>query len=337
MRTDSSASQTRVLPAEPWCMSSTPVVPPATDKCLTAHARRLRVQQVEAAEWYEAAKRKSALTMYIQEKREIRREGLYDNSWGSGLLAEARGGLLRTRVWRARFTGELQTSCALCGECDETLEHVIVGCPNITPPARTMSLPTALGFRIGGDVEQMVVSLSYGTAFFSINIAVAMLLFCVLVTDHVNDPRNPLAASQDNQKGMALTTHLLKTRFIFLLIFLGLFNAEVRGMVGFKFERDILVSFPPSTEAPATSARVAVSCLFPFQIADPDLSLIAEVRQKKSHTWNATIMHQKPVSGEELTNLPPLRLKTVLEKTRAAQCQLSPPPHALYDRGEALR
>ncbi|XP_077554874.1 uncharacterized protein LOC144169535 [Haemaphysalis longicornis] len=119
--------------------------------------------------------------------------------------------------------------------------------------------------------EEMVVSLSYGTAFFSINIAVAMLLFCVLVTD--------------NQKGMALTTHLLKTRFIFLLIFLGLFNAEVRGMVGFKFERDILVSFPPSTEAPATSARV---------IADPDLSLIAEVRQKKSHTWNATIMHQKP-------------------------------------------
>ncbi|KAH9367859.1 hypothetical protein HPB48_003096 [Haemaphysalis longicornis] len=75
-----------------------------TDKCLTAHARRLRVQQVEAAEWYEAAKRKSALTMYIQEKREIRREGLYDNSWGSGLLAEARGGVLRTRVWRVRFT-----------------------------------------------------------------------------------------------------------------------------------------------------------------------------------------------------------------------------------------
>ncbi|KAH9359616.1 hypothetical protein HPB48_010738 [Haemaphysalis longicornis] len=98
--------------------------------------------------------------MYIQEKRRSVERAFYDNSWDSGLLAEARGGVLRTRVWRARFTGELQTSCALCGECDETLEHVIVGCPNITPPARTMSLPTALGFRIGGDVEREVIEVT---------------------------------------------------------------------------------------------------------------------------------------------------------------------------------
>lgn len=119
--------------------------------------------------------------------------------------------------------------------------------------------------------EEMVVSLSYGTAFFSITIAVLMLLFCVLVTD--------------NQKGMVLTTHLFKTRPVFLLIFLGLFNAEVRGVVEIKFERDILVSYPQATPAADAAARM---------MAHHNFSLAGGARPKRSITRNATIMNQQP-------------------------------------------
>lgn len=82
------------------------------------------------------------------------REGLYDNSWGSGLLVEAWGGVLRTRVWRA--TAFL---CPLWGvRRDSGARDRRV--PQHIPPARTMSLPTALGFRIGSSIEREVIEVT---------------------------------------------------------------------------------------------------------------------------------------------------------------------------------
>ncbi|XP_075537377.1 uncharacterized protein LOC142572278 isoform X2 [Dermacentor variabilis] len=74
----------------------------------------------------------------------------------------------------------------------------------------------------------MVVSLSFGVIFFGVSIFFLMLLFSILVTD--------------NQKGMKLMTHACKTRPILLLIFLGLFNAELRGLIQVKYERSAMAT-----------------------------------------------------------------------------------------------
>ncbi|KAH7949133.1 hypothetical protein HPB49_005559 [Dermacentor silvarum] len=115
---------------------------------------RLQVRQREAAAWRKAAEQKSSLELYRSEKLEIRTECCYDNSKGSALLAEAKAGVLRTRIWRERFTEGVSTTCALCGESDETLCHVVLECGGIFP-TRTQALPTALGFKTeeGGAAE----------------------------------------------------------------------------------------------------------------------------------------------------------------------------------------
>ncbi|KAH7979157.1 hypothetical protein HPB49_008508 [Dermacentor silvarum] len=57
-----------------------------------------------------ATEEKSSLKLYRSEKLEIRTECCYDNSKGSALLAEASAGVLRTRIWRARFTEGVSTT-----------------------------------------------------------------------------------------------------------------------------------------------------------------------------------------------------------------------------------
>ncbi|KAH9376412.1 hypothetical protein HPB48_022091 [Haemaphysalis longicornis] len=107
---------------------------------------RAQVQRSEKAEWRGLATAKPSLEVYCTHKEDIRRETLFDNSRGSGLLAEARGGVLRTGVWRARFTTGLSTTCALCGGAEETIAHVVVNCPDILPAARTTAVHVALCF-----------------------------------------------------------------------------------------------------------------------------------------------------------------------------------------------
>ncbi|KAL1437139.1 hypothetical protein MTO96_049128 [Rhipicephalus appendiculatus] len=92
--------------------------------------------------------------------------------------------------------------------------------------------------------EEMVVSLSYGVVFFGASIFFLMLLFAILATD--------------NQKGMTIMTHTCKTRPIFLLIFLGLFNAELRGLIQVKYERAIAVTSMPMTVPPTGPSIAAV-------------------------------------------------------------------------------
>ena len=56
-------------------------------------------------------------------------EHLYDNTRGSRLLAAARGGVLRTRIFRATFEN-IETTCPQCNTAPETLEHIIMECHN---------------------------------------------------------------------------------------------------------------------------------------------------------------------------------------------------------------
>ncbi|KAH9364396.1 hypothetical protein HPB48_012133 [Haemaphysalis longicornis] len=100
---------------------------------------RAQVQRSEKAEWLGLATVKPSLEVYCTYKEDIRQETLYDNSRGNGLLAEARGGVLRTR-WRARFTAGLSTTCAFCGGTKETIAHMVVNCPDVLPTARTTAV-----------------------------------------------------------------------------------------------------------------------------------------------------------------------------------------------------
>ncbi|KAH6920311.1 hypothetical protein HPB50_028700 [Hyalomma asiaticum] len=108
---------------------------------------RQRLREKETDTWQRSSETKSSLALYRSEKLDIRREPFYDNSKGNALLAEARAGVLRTRLWRVRFTEGIVATCAICESADETLRHVTLECGRVLPPAGTTALTTALGFR----------------------------------------------------------------------------------------------------------------------------------------------------------------------------------------------
>ncbi|KAH7947329.1 hypothetical protein HPB52_010083 [Rhipicephalus sanguineus] len=66
-------------------------------------------------------------------KMAIAKEAFYDNSRGSGLLCEARSGVLRTRSLRARCTAERDTMCPLCQDAEETIRHIVLECTGLRP------------------------------------------------------------------------------------------------------------------------------------------------------------------------------------------------------------
>ncbi|KAH9369094.1 hypothetical protein HPB48_016737 [Haemaphysalis longicornis] len=111
-------------------------------------------QQGRGGEVAEAAEAKPALAVYCAEKTSIGKELFYENSTGSGLLFEARSGMLRTRQLRAKYTAGLDITCPNCGLDDETVRHIVLECPELRPPpsdGAALSLAMALGFRGRGE------------------------------------------------------------------------------------------------------------------------------------------------------------------------------------------
>ncbi|KAH9383301.1 hypothetical protein HPB48_024421 [Haemaphysalis longicornis] len=104
------------------------------DTTMTRAKVRERVSQVETQQWAGRAAAKPALHFYVAHKREIRCEGFYDNASGSGLLFEARSGTLRTRRWQVSCGTAESAICELCGEEEESIEHVVLYCPRLEPP-----------------------------------------------------------------------------------------------------------------------------------------------------------------------------------------------------------
>ncbi|KAH7968592.1 hypothetical protein HPB52_009849 [Rhipicephalus sanguineus] len=94
---------------------------------------RESVSAVETERWRESGRAKRALALYWEAKTDIAKEALYDNSRGSGLLCEARSGVLRTRSLRARYTAELDTMCPLCQGAEETIRHIVLECTGLRP------------------------------------------------------------------------------------------------------------------------------------------------------------------------------------------------------------
>lgn len=131
---------------------------------------RNRVREEEAARWAETAKSKSTLYMYSRYKHNISAETrLYDNSLGSRLLFESRAGGLRTQMYRRRFDQTVESAaCRVCGQADETIEHIVLSCTGLQPvqPAecgqatRELALAEALGF---GSASSSVADSAGGT------------------------------------------------------------------------------------------------------------------------------------------------------------------------------
>lgn len=117
------------------------------ETCVSGKAVRERVKVVETQHWREKAARKPALQVYIAHKQAIRQERLYDNAVGSGLLFEARAGVLRTRQWQVRCGLSTSAGCVFCGAEEESVEHVVLACPQLQPAQPSgLTLEQALGF-----------------------------------------------------------------------------------------------------------------------------------------------------------------------------------------------
>ncbi|KAH7963808.1 hypothetical protein HPB52_022932 [Rhipicephalus sanguineus] len=113
-----------------------------------AVSTRQLVRQQEREEWVRTAEKKSSMTVYMIGKGDIAKEAFFDNSRGSGLLAEARSGVRRTRHWRAHYVDGQQTQCILCNAAEETIEHIVLQCPKIHLPSETTSLQRTDGTRL---------------------------------------------------------------------------------------------------------------------------------------------------------------------------------------------
>lgn len=100
----------------------------------TAKRVRERVKETETTRWVAAVGARPSLAVYGAEKKSIVREEFVDNSRGSGLLCEARSGVLRTRHPRSKYTPGMDGTCQLCGQQKETAEHIIMECRELRPP-----------------------------------------------------------------------------------------------------------------------------------------------------------------------------------------------------------
>lgn len=81
----------------------------------------------DTRKWREDTEKKSTLKIYRQFKDNVREESIYDNSPGSVILYRARANCLQLND-RKRHTEEKRTSCPLCEEDYEDLDHFLLQC-----------------------------------------------------------------------------------------------------------------------------------------------------------------------------------------------------------------
>ena len=86
-----------------------------------------RAQHYDEQVWNEERQEKSSLTHYNRMKPKLKEEKFYDNSFASVLLYKARTNTLPLNDRGRHVNGD--TSCGLCGEGIEDLQHFLLRCP----------------------------------------------------------------------------------------------------------------------------------------------------------------------------------------------------------------
>ena len=105
------------------------------------------VKQKFEERWAKSLEKRTSLVLYRAHKL-IRGhvDRLYDNSRGSGLFASARAGMLDTQMHRKHYM-EVDGLCRLCGEEEESIEHVVINCSKLGVRV-AVGLDVALGFSL---------------------------------------------------------------------------------------------------------------------------------------------------------------------------------------------
>ena len=88
-----------------------------------------RVRERDNRLWREELDRLSSVGIYREWKKKIKEERFYDNTEGSIVLFGARANSLRLN-YRKRYGGG-DTTCDLCGEGQEDLEHFLLKCSKL--------------------------------------------------------------------------------------------------------------------------------------------------------------------------------------------------------------
>lgn len=122
-------------------------VEPQTEREWVTKVRE-RVQAVETERWLTGMKHHPTMHLYASLKTEIAPLTICGNTMGSRLLIEARGGALRTRLYRSKYDNSVtNTRCSACEEEDETIPHLLLSCKALLPvPLVNSRIEQALGF-----------------------------------------------------------------------------------------------------------------------------------------------------------------------------------------------
>ena len=88
-----------------------------------------KVRERDNRLWREEMERLSRVGIYREWKKKIREEIFYDNTEGSTILFRARANSMRLNYNRRHTGGD--TTCEICGEGQEDLEHFILKCSKL--------------------------------------------------------------------------------------------------------------------------------------------------------------------------------------------------------------
>ena len=111
-----------------------------------------RVRDNDIRLWGVELDKLSNVGLYREFKLKIREEGCYDNSLGSNLLFKARSNTLQLNDRKRHYKEDKDTSCKLCGEGREDMNHFILKCCKLTSKRRR-----GLIERTGGTTEKEIL------------------------------------------------------------------------------------------------------------------------------------------------------------------------------------
>ncbi|KAM7290562.1 hypothetical protein ISCGN_027182 [Ixodes scapularis] len=119
---------------------------PQTEKEWMSTVRE-EAKRVERDRWMSGMLQHPPMHMYESLKTEIAPVTFCGNTLGSRLLIEARGGALRTRIYRSKYDSSvIDKVCSACGAGEETIDQLLLACRALNPTPRGCPLVAGTWF-----------------------------------------------------------------------------------------------------------------------------------------------------------------------------------------------